>query len=163
MIKIISILISLIWLSGCSGATFERGLNYEKTPGYSFDYDKGTHGTSITNQRNGNHIGVAFNRNSCGFYGLIGPLFFPIIPFWQNDDCKDIIIGVSQSTSVHIAYHGQIYNPSKVVRGGGYFFSIPIKSITDTAILVVEKKDGEKFEIPFRYQHTFSFDLWPGR
>ncbi len=163
MIKIISILISLVWLSGCSAVTFDKGLNYEKVPGYSFNYDKGTQGTSITNQKNGSRISVAFNRHYCGSYGLIGPLIFPIIPIWQNYDCKDIVIGVSQANKVQIIYHDKVYEPSKIVRGGGYFFPLKIKSITDTATLVVEKTDGEKFEIPFRYQHTFSFDLVPGR
>lgn len=154
---------SFVWLSGCSGATFEKGLNYEKTPGYSFKYDKGTHGTSVTNQKNGNNINIMFGRGSCGFYGLIGPLIFPVIPFWQNHDCKDAVIGIGAAKNVYIIYHDKVYEPSKVTRDGGYFFSLPIKSITDTATLVVEKKDGEKFEIPFRYQQTFSFDLAPGR
>ncbi len=163
MIKIISILISLVWLNGCSAVTFDKGLNHEKIPGYSFDYDKGTQYTSIINKKNGNGVGIAYNRHSCGSYGLIGPLIFPIIPIWQNYACKDVVIGVSQANKVYIIYHDKVYEPSKVVRGGGYFFPLPIKSITDTATLVVEKTDGEKFEIPFRYQHTFSFDLWPGR
>lgn len=154
---------SLICLSSCSGATFEKGLNYEKTLKYRFDYDKGTHGTSVTNQKNGNNINIMFGRGSCGFYGLIGPLIFPVIPFWQNHDCKDVVIGVGAAKNVYIIYHDKIYEPEKVVRGGGYFFPLPIKSITDTATLVVEKKDGEIFKIPFRYQHSFSFDLWPGR
>ena len=164
MIKKTLILLSLVCLSGCSAIGFDKGLNYEKIPEYKFEYDKGSSGsTIITNQKNGNVIGVRFHQNSCGSYGLIGPLIFPIIPIWENDDCKDVVIGASQANKVQIIYHDKIYEPSKVVRGGGYFFSLPIKSIKDTAILVVEKKDGEKFKIPFRYQHTFSFDLWPGR
>ncbi len=163
MIKAILILTTLTWLSGCSAVTFDKGLNYEKIPGYSFSYDKGTQNTSITNQKNGNRISIAFRRHYCGSYGLIGPLIFPIIPIWQNLDCKDVVIGASQSDKVQIIYRDKVYEPSKVVRGGGYFFPIPIKSITDTAILIVEKKDGEIFKIPFRYQHTFSFDLAPGR
>jgi hypothetical protein len=161
MIKKILLLLGLFFLNGCAGAVFERGLNYQETPEYSFEYDKGTSGTSIKN--NDKLLYVEFRRGSCGFYGLIGPLIFPIIPFWQNNDCRDVIIGVSQANKVQIIYHDNVYEPSKVVRGGGYFFPLPIKSINDTAILAVEKKDGEKFEIPFRYQHTFSFDLWPGR
>lgn len=163
MIKIISILLGLVCLSGCSVVGFDKGLNYEKTPRYSFDYDKGTQGTVIADQKNGNRVGIRFHRNSCGEYFLVGPLIFPIIPFWQNYDCKDVVIGASQSDKVQIIYHDKVYEPSKIVRGGGYFFPLPIKSITDTATLVVETKDGKKFEIPFRYQHTFSFDLVPGR
>jgi hypothetical protein len=163
MIKIIFVLVVLTMINGCSAVTFDKGLNYEKIPGYSFNYDKGTQGTSIANQKNGNRIGVRFHRHYCGSYGLIGPLIFPIIPIWQNYDCKDVVIGVSQANKVQIIYHDKIYEPSKVVRGGGYFFPLPIKSITDTATLVIEKTDGETFKIPFRYQHTFSFDLVPGR
>ncbi len=161
--KKVIILISLICLSGCSGAVFEKGLNYKKISRYSFDYDSGTQYTSITNQKNGKYISISFGKNTCGFYGLIGPLVFPIFPIWENDDCKDVVLGVSPAKKVQIIYHDKIYEPSKVVRDEGYFFSLPIKSITDTAILVVEKKDGEIFEIPFKYQHTFSFALFPGR
>lgn len=164
MSKKILILLSLIFLNGCSIAGFDKGLNYTKNPDYKFEYNKGSSGSAvITNQKNGNNVGIRFHQNSCGFYGLIGPLVFPIIPIWQNYDCKDIVIGVSQANKVQIIYHDKVYEPSKIVRGGGYFFPLQIKSITDTAILVVEKNDGEKFEIPFRYQHTFSFDLFPGR
>jgi len=163
IIKILTLLVLAI-LSGCSAATFDKGLNYEKTSKYKFEYNKGSSGsTAITNQKNGNQINIRFHQNSCGSYGLIGPLIFPIIPVWENDDCKGVVIGVSQASKVRVIYRDKIYEPSKVVRGGGYFFPIPIKSINNTATLVVEKKDGEKFEIPFRYQHTFSFDLWPGR
>ncbi len=164
MIKKILTMISLFYLSGCSAVSFDKGLNYEKTAKYKFEYSQSASGyIRITNQENGNHVSVAFTQNSCGFYGLIGPLIFPIIPVWQNDDCKDVVIGVSQAKKVKIIYRNKAYEPSKIVRGGGYFFPLQIKSITDTAILVVEKNDGEKFEIPFRYQHTFSFDLVPGR
>lgn len=161
--KIVILIASLIFMNGCSGAVFEKGLNYERTPKYKFEYDDGSHMTTITNQKNGNRIGVGFGRDSCGDYGLIGPLIFPIIPIWENRDCKDVIIGTSPANKVQIIYQNKVYEPSKVVRGGGYFFPIPTKSITDTAILVVEKTDGEKFEIPFKYQHTFSFALFPGR
>ena len=164
MIRKIILFLTVICLIGCSAVSFDKGLNYEKTSEYLFEYNKGSSGsTVITNQKNGNDIGVRFHQNSCGSYGLIGPLIFPIIPIWQNYDCKDVVIGVSQANKVQIIYHDKTYEPSKVVRGGGYFFPIPIKSITDTATLIVEKKDGEIFKIPFRYQHTFSFDLWPGR
>ena len=162
MIKKILILLGLFCLSGCSAISFDKGLNYQKTSEYSFDYDKGTQYTSITNKKNGNHISIAFRQNSCGSYALIGPLIFPIIPIWENDDCKDVVIGIGTAKNVYITYHDKTYEPIKISKTGGYFFPLQIKSI-DTATLVIEKTDGEKFEIPFRYQHSFSFDLWPGR
>ncbi len=163
MIRKALILLALITLSGCSAVTFDKGLNYEKIPGYSFSYDKGTQNTSITNQENGNRISIAFRRNSCGSYGLIGPLVFPIIPIWRNYDClEDVTFGIGATKDVYMVYHNKTFKPSEVSSDGHYYtFPIPIKSITDTAILAVEKNDGEKFEIPFRYQHTFSFDLFP--
>lgn len=165
MIKKTLTLLWFVFLSGCSAVTFDKGLNYEKISGYSFNYDKGTQGTSITNQQNGNRISIAFRRHYCGSYGLIGPLIFPVIPIWENKDCsEDATLGIGAVKEVHITYHNKIYKPSGAALNGYYYiFPLPIKSITDTAILVVEKKDGQKFEIPFRYQHTFSFDLWPGR
>jgi len=164
MIRKILIFSVLAILSGCSAVTFDKGLNYKKIPGYSFNYDKGTQGTSIINQKNGNSISINFRRHYCGSYGLIGPLIFPIIPIWQNYDCKEVVIGVSQASKVHMVYHDKIYKPLETALSGYYYtFPLQTKSITDTAILVVEKQDGEKFEIPFRYQHTFSFDLVPGR
>lgn len=167
MIKKILILLSIICLNGCSGATFKKGLNYEKASEYSFDYDKGSHATSIINKKNGNHISIAFGKGtSCGFYGLIGPLIFPIIPFWENRDCNKVVFDIWEYRigikSAYVIYHDKIYNPSEI-SSGYYTFPLQTKSIIDKATLVVEKKDGEKFEIPFRYQHTFSFDLWPGR
>ncbi len=163
MIKIMSILISLVWLSGCSGVTFEKGLNYKKTPEYSFDYDKGTHDTTVVNKKNGNRISIGFGTVACGYYGLIGPLIFPIIPFWENRECNEAVMDIGSSKNVYVVYRDKIYEPSKISKTGYYTFPLQTKSITDTATLVIEKNEGEKFEIPFRYQHTFSFDLWPGR
>ena len=163
MIKKILTIISLICLSSCSGATFEKGLNYEKIPGYSFKHDKGTHDTTITNEKNGNRISIGFGTVACGYYGLVGPLVFPIIPFWENRECNEAVIDIGSTKNAHVIYRDKIYEPSKISKTGYYTFLLQIKSITDTAILVVEKNDGEKFEIPFRYQHTFSFDLVPGR
>ncbi len=163
MIKKTLILLGLACLSGCTVVGFNKGLNYQqKTSEYKFDYNKNSHWLSITSI-NGNKLDIMQSTNECGEYFLIGPLIFPIIPMWQNSDCKDVLIGVSQASKVQIIYHDKVYQPSKIVKGGGYFFPLPIKSINDTATLVVEKTDGGKFEIPFRYQHTFSFDLWPGR
>lgn len=163
MNKEILTVISLILLSGCSGATFEKGLNYEKTSKYSFKHDKGTHDTTVTNNKNGNQISIGFGTVACGYYGLIGPLVFPIIPFWENRECNEAVIDIGSTKNVYVIYRDKIYEPSEISKTGYYTFPLQTKSITDTAILVVEKKDGQKFEIPFRYQHTFSFDLWPGR
>ena len=166
MIKKALILLGFVCLSGCSIASFEKGLNYEKKSDYKYEYEKtSSYTTTITDQKNGNHINVMFRQRSCGQYGLIGPLIFPVIPIWENKDCsEDATLGIGAVKEVHITYHNKIYKPSGAALNGYYYiFPLPIKSITDTAILVVEKKDGQKFEIPFRYQHTFSFDLWPGR
>ena len=159
MIKKILILIIFVSLNGCGVAVFEKGLNYKKTPNYKFEYDHGASGSvHFTNQKNGKRIGVSFRQNSCGFYGAISLLIFPIIPMWQNDDCKDVVIGIYQAKNVHMIYRDKIYKPSEI-SSNGYYYTFPLqtKSITDTAILVVEDKNGEIFEIPFKYQHTFGF------
>ena len=163
MIKKTLILLGLVCLSGCAIASLENRLNYERTLGYSFKYDKGTHDISVTNQKNGKRISIKFGKgSSCGQYGLIGPLIFPIIPIWENRNCGDVVILIGATKNAHVIYHDKIYKPSEI-SNGYYTFPLQTKSITDTATLVIEEKDGEKFEIPFRYQHTFSFDLWPGR
>jgi hypothetical protein len=166
MIKKTLILLGLLYLNGCSAIGFDKGLNYKKISDYKFEYNKGSSGyVVITNKKNGNHISIAFRQNSCGSYGLIGPLIFPIIPIWENDDCSEnATFGIGATKEVRIIYHDKTYKPSKISDDGHYYiFPLSIKSITEIATLVVEKKNGEKFEIPFRYQHTFSFDLWPGR
>lgn len=166
MIKKIFILSICFLLVNCTIIGFDKGLNYEKISDYKYEYEKGSSYTaSITEQKNGNHISIMFRQRSCGEYGLIGPLIFPIIPIWENGDClEDVTIGIGSATEVHIIYKNKIYKPSGT-SGNGYYYTFPLqtKSITDTAHLIVEKKDGEIFKIPFRYQHTFSFDLWPGR
>lgn len=168
MIRKILILLTLVSLSGCSAITFNKGLNYRKTLGYSLDDDGSSYGVTIRkNEKWGSYINIGFGRVACGYYGLVGPLVFPIIPIWENKDCREMVVNVWESRvgikNVHILYNNKTYNPSKISDSGYYNFPLQIKSIKDTATLVVEKKDGEKFEIPFRYQHTFSFDLWPGR
>lgn len=160
--KIITVLIA-VSLNACAGATFEKGLNYEKNSKYRFKYDKGTHDTTVINKKNRNRISIGFGTVACGYYGLIGPLVFPIIPFWENRKCNETVIDIGPTKNTYIIYQNKIYQPSEISETGYYTFPLQTKSITDTAILVVEKKDGEKFEIPFRYQHTFSFDLVPGR
>ena len=82
---------------------------YKKTQNYQFEYDrKASRSVPFTNQKNGKHIRVSFGQDSCGFYGLFGPLIFPIIPIWHNDDCKDVVIGASQSDKVHIIYQNKV-------------------------------------------------------
>ena len=169
MIKKIVIVLGLVFLSGCTIVGFEKGLNYVETPKYGFKHNDDTHNTIITNKKNGVHIGIAFGKVACGYYGLIGPLIFPIIPFWENKNCDKVAISIWENRvgikNAYVNYNNKIYKPSEI--SGSYnVFPLPIesiKSITDTATLVVEKKDGEIFEIPFRYQHTFSFALFPGR
>ena len=166
MIKKVLILLGLICLGGCTIVSFDKGLNYKKTTDYKFEYEKGpSYTATITNKINGNQINVMFRQRSCGQYGLIGPLIFPIIPIWKNKDClEDVTIGIGATKNIYIVYENKVYHPSGTDLNGYYYiFPIPIKSITDTATLVVEKKDGEKFKIPFRYQHTFNLDLWPSR
>jgi len=168
MIRKILILSTLVALSGCSAITFNKGLNYRKTSGYRFDDDGSSYGVTIRkNKKLGSYINIGFGRVACGYYGLVGPLVFPIIPIWQNRDCDKISINIWESRvgikNARILYQNNTYNASEISPSGYYNFPLQTKSITDTAILVVEKKDGEKFEIPFRYQHTFSFDLVPGR
>lgn len=158
MIRKIIILTISISLNGCAIAFFDKGLNYKKTPNYKFEYDREASGSvSFTNQKNGKYIGVSFRHNSCGGYGLIGPII-PFFPIWHSDDCKNVSIGIYQAKKVHMTYHDKIYKPSDISSDGYYYtFLLPTKSITDIAILFVEDKNGEIFEIPFKYQHTFGF------
>jgi hypothetical protein len=65
--------------------------------------------------------------------------------------------------NAYILYHNKTHNPSEISDSGYYTFPLKTKSVKDVATLFVVKKDGQKFEIPFRYKHSFSFDLWPGR
>jgi hypothetical protein len=162
------ILASLVLLAGCSAVTFEKGLNYQKTHGYSFEHDKGTQATTVRkNQKDRSYVNIGFGTVACGYYGLVGPLSFPIIPIWKNRDCDKASINIWEYRvgikNAYVTYRNKTYNPSEISDSSYYTFPLQTKSITDTAILIVEKKDGEIFKIPFRYQHTFSVDLWPGR
>lgn len=161
----IILIIGLFILSGCSGAIFEKGLNYDKISEYK--YDENSAGTTIINKKNGEYVNIGFGKVACGYYGLVGPLIFPIIPIWEDRDCDKIDVDIWEHhvgiENAYIIYHDKIYEPSKISKTGYYTFPLQIKSITDTAILVVEKRDGEIFKIPFRYKHTFSFSFFPGR
>jgi len=165
MIRKILILLGLVCLSGCSAISFDKGLNYEKVSDY--EYGDEDYSVTIKNKNNEKYINIRFGKGSyCGFYALIGPLIFPIIPIWENQDCSEVVIDIWEHRvgikSAYVIYRDEVYNPSEISQGY-YTFPLQTKSITDIATLVVEKKDGEIFKIPFRYQHTFSFDLWPGR
>jgi hypothetical protein len=161
MIKKIIILISLPCLNNCVGVGFDMGLHYQETVEYKFKYNDEMYRLSVTSIRNNNKLDIIYNGNECGEYFLFGPIV-PFIPIWENKDCnKNIIIGIYKAEEVRVKFDNIIYNPIKV-QDGAYTFPISIKSLSSGAVLIV-KKDGEKFEIPFRYQHTFSFDLFPGR
>lgn len=164
MKKVISLVFSLVVLSGCSIIGFEKSLNYDKVPEYQ--YNEGSGSTNVVKKKNKKYINIALGAVDCGFYGLFGPLIFPVIPIWENKNCGNVGIGIWVHKigikNVHLLYQDKIYQP-EIPDTGYYTFPLQTKSITDTAILVVEDKDGEIFEIPFRYQHTFSFALFPGR
>jgi hypothetical protein len=95
--EILILIIGLTCLSGRTIVSFSRGLNYEEIPDYKFEYEKGSSQTvTITNRKIGHDVIIMFRYNSCGEYGLFGPLVFPIIPMWQNHDCSEnATIGVS--------------------------------------------------------------------
>ena len=95
MIRKILVLFGLVCLSGCSAITFEKGLNYEKSSNYSFEYDKGTHTNTIRkDEKREKYINIGFGTVSCGYYGLVGPLVFPIIPIWKHQDCDKASINI---------------------------------------------------------------------
>lgn len=155
-----------VFLNGCSAIVLEKGINYEKREGYYFDRDKSSGSVTIRNNNN-NYVNIASGKVACGYYGVIGPLIFPIIPIWENRECDNVTIRIWEYytgiRNVHIILQGKNYQPIEISEMNYYTFPLKTKSITDTAILVVEKNDGEIFEIPIRYKHSFSFDLWPGR
>ena len=160
MIKKIIILFGLIWLSGCSMVIFEKGAHYNQSVKFESYKKNGNAALRINNV-----VHIEFSSHQCGYYGLIGPLIFPIIPIWENYECDNLNIGVSGASKVYLKYNSKIYTYIRFDPKSYFEYTFPLqtKSIIDTAILVVEKEDGEKFEIPFRYQHSFRFDLWPGR
>jgi hypothetical protein len=164
MKKIIILMFAIIFLNGCAITGFEKGLNYEKTTGYDFEYDGGSGSITVINKKNGKNVSIAFGKGShCGFYGLVGPLIFPIIPIWENKECDNVVVLIGITKNTHVIYQNKTYQPSEISEMGYYTFPLQTKSITETAILVVEKQDREIFEIPFRYQHSFSFAFFPGR
>lgn len=162
MIKKILILFSLVFLNGCVIAGFDKGLHYQKTPEYTLKYEEYSfYGLSVISTKSNHSFNMMYSTNVCGGYYLIGPIV-PFIPIWENKDCsKNVVIGIREADEVKVKFYNKIYNPTEI-KDGAYTFPISIKSLSNGAVLIV-KKDVEKFEIPFRYQHTFIFDLWPGR
>lgn len=149
----------LVVLSGCFGIGFDKGLyyEYEKNSKYRYSYD--FQSKSLRVESGNGKVNLTVYRGECGDYGMIG-IVIPLIPVWSNRDCtQNVAIGISNASSAYIVHHNKVYKPSNISNIKTYTFPIPVKSLSDGAILVIEK-DGEKFEIPFRYQHTFSFELW---
>jgi hypothetical protein len=157
VIKNLIILMSFIYLSGCVYVGFDKGPYHNKS--VKFDQSK----------RNGNivfrinkSIEVSFQNFQCGYYGLLGIFIVPFIPYWKNTDCNDLIVEASglNNSNIYLNHKDYTYSPYKTNPKLYYYtFPVPVKSLSDGAILVIEK-DGERFEIPFRYQHSFSFQLW---
>lgn len=162
MRKILAILTCLILLCGCVAAGFEKGVHHVES--IKFSYDKRSREITLKTAENGK-LFVEFFQGFCGSYYLFG-IIVPIIPLWENFDCKNLKIRVSSADRVFVDYQGKLFNPIAFdSKYRTYTFPIPVKSLSDGAILIIEKKDEvsgkiEKFEIPFRYQHTFSFELW---
>ncbi|NBV07283.1 MAG: hypothetical protein EBS06_08655 [Proteobacteria bacterium] len=160
MIKKALILLGLIYLSGCTIVGFDKGTHYDQSTNFKRYKKNGNAALKIDKL-----VHVEFSSRQCGSYGLVGPLIFPIIPIWRNYDCESLDVGVSGASKVYLKHNSKIYVSTRFDPKSYFEYTFPIsaKSLSDGAMLVVEKKDGEKFEIPFRYQHTFSFDLFPGR
>jgi len=157
--KKIIILMILFCFDGCVLVGFDRGLSYIKTPQYKFRYSDDLYKLTVISDNN--ELNITYNGNECGGYYLFGPII-PLIPLWENKDCSaNITIGIYKAQKVYVKFNDKMYDPINI-ESGAYTFPIPIKSTSNGAILIVEK-DKQKFEIPFRYQHTFNFSLWPGR
>jgi hypothetical protein len=153
--KAVSILISVFALSGCLTVGFNKGAH----PDGSLKFKKRINNQNIVLEVN-DSLDIEFSSHQCGYYGLAG-VIIPVIPHWQNHDCSDFDIGVRKSSNVYLKHGDKIYTYSRFDPRSyyTYTFPVPVKSLSDGAILVIEK-DGERFEIPFRYQHSFSFQLW---
>lgn len=154
--KKIFLLITLCFtLFGCDSIEFQKGVHHEKNTEHK--YNKKTNEITIDNI-NGN-IYVEFYHGLCGNYGLVG-FIIPIIPSWDNFDCSSLKIRVSSADSVQVKiddnvveaeYYDLVYKK--------YTFPIPTKSLSKGATLIIEK-DNKIYKIPFRYQHTFNFEIW---
>lgn len=154
--KKITILISLFVLSGCVSADLERGIRHIEPT--NFNYDERARQMTIR-LINNDQIYLRFFQRTCGGYGLVG-IVVPIIPVWDNIDCKNFEVEVSVADQVLVTYQNKIYKPTSFdPKYRNYTFPLDTKSLSDGATLIIEK-NGQKFEIPFRYQHTFSFQLW---
>ena len=155
MIKILILISSLFFLNGCLFVGLDKGAY----PDSSLEFERYFHNQNVGLKIN-NSLYIKFASHQCGYYGLEG-IIVPIIPHWKNYDCKDLNVYISKSSNVYIKHKDKIYNYS-IFRKKSYFnytFPIATKSLSDGAILVIEQGE-EKFEIPFRYKHGFSFVLW---
>lgn len=161
----IMIFLILFLFEGCVYVGFGKGVRHIDPIPFDYDERTGEVTFSSSNSLKNEKIWVSFFQVSCGSYGLFG-ILVPIIPLWENFDCKNLKIRVSSADRVFVDYQGKLFNPIAFdPKYQTYTFPIPVKSLADGATLIIEKKNEssgkiEKFEIPFRYQHTFSFELW---
>ena len=160
MTRKVLVLLGVIFLSGCTIIGFDKGAYYDQSVNFKRYKKNGNAALEIDKL-----LRVEFSSHQCGSYGLIGPLIFPIIPIWENRNCDNLDVGVSGASNVYLKHNAKLYTSIRFDPGSyfEYTFPVPTKSLFDGAILVIEDKNGQKFEIPFRYQHTFSFFLWPDR
>jgi len=160
--KILVVLKCMTLLCGCVAVGFEKGVRHVDS--VKFNYDNITREIIFKNSEN-KKVWISFFQGFCGRYYLFG-IIVPIIPLWENFNCKNLEIRISSADRVFVDYQGKIFNSIAFdSKYDNYIFPIPVKSLSDGAILIIEKKNKssgeiEKFEIPFRYQHTFSFELW---
>ena len=155
MIKTIMILMNLVFLSGCVYIGFNKG----SYPDHNVKFERYSKNENIALKID-KSLYVEFSSHQCGYYGLVG-IIIPIIPYWKNINCGDLNVGVNTASNVYLKHVGKIYNYNRFNPKTYYEYTspIPAKSISDGAILIVEKH-GQTFEIPFHYQHAFSFELW---
>ena len=156
MLKIISLVLVIISLNACDAIEFKKGAHHIEPIKYR--YDKKTQEIIINTSKN-NNIYLEFFSRMCGAYGLWG-VIIPIVPYWETQDCSRFKVSISAVDKIEINHHGVVYKDYEFdSKYQNYTFPINTKSLSDGAVLIIEK-DGETFEIPFRYQHTFDFELW---
>lgn len=153
--KRIIILMNLALLGGCLSAGFDKGAH----PDESLSFKRHSVNQNVALEIN-DSLGLEFSSHQCGYYGLAG-VIIPIIPNWKNYDCNDFNVSIRKASHVYLKHGDKIYSHSRFNPKSyfNYTFPIPVKSLADGATLIIEK-DGENFEIPFRYQHKFRFILW---
>ena len=161
LIKQLLLILVMASLSGCVVVWLDKGLNYQEPIEYEFEYNQGD--GSITFYKGEKELSVTFHEGICNSYSLMG-FIIPFIPLLKDKDCKqDVYIRIVKASDVYIkTKNNQIYKPYKVGKFGTYYFPIKIKALSDTATLFVSK-EGENFEIPFRYKHTFGIGTLFGK